>query len=90
MLREHLPVLRHEADAGACDQVRLAVVGVEAGDGDAAAARRGEPGDGLERRAFAGAVAAEQRHGLPFGKLDADAEQDLARPVEHVDVLRLE
>ncbi len=70
--------------------IRLAALHVAAHDGDAATARRRQSGNRLERRAFAGAVAAEQCHGLPLGQLDVDAEQDLARPVEDVDLLHAE
>ena len=40
--------------------------------------------------ALAGAVSSEQGHGLPLGKLDINAEQDLARPVEDVDIFGAE
>src|SRR6185295_14135454 len=90
MVREYLPVLRHEPDARARDHVRLFPLNILIGDPNAPARRRSNAGNRLERSGLARAVSTEQGHRLPFEDGDAHIEQDLTCAVKNVDTLRLE
>ena len=89
MLREDLAVLRHEAEAGARDVVRLQPGHHPAFQGDPAAPGRRQAHDRLHGGRLAGTVAAEQRHGLALPHRKADTEQDLAGAVIDVEILDL-
>ena len=58
--------------------------------GDLSPGRACQAHDRAHGRGLAGAVAAEQAHYVPFRHFQADAEQDVARPVMRVHVLELE
>src|SRR3546814_5696313 len=58
--REHLPVLRDVADAGPGDEIGPAPCQFAPAEANAALARRRHPGDRLQGRALAGAVAAQR------------------------------
>ena len=79
--REHAPALRDERDAGARQHVRAPAGQVAAVDADAAAARAQQPGDRVDERRLADAVAAEDRDRAALGQLEVDAVQDGAEPV---------
>jgi cytochrome oxidase Cu insertion factor (SCO1/SenC/PrrC family) len=68
---------------------------VEAGDvaafvADGALARRGEAADRAQRRRLAGAVAAEQGDDFPLADAERQTVQDVAQPVERINILYLE
>ena len=58
---------------------------VFAGELHRARGRLHQPADALEQRRLAGAVRAEQRDDLVLAHAEVDVEQDLHRPVGHVD-----
>jgi len=70
-------VFGHIAEPAPHDGVGRLPRHVPAGEGHAAVPAAQEPGDGLERRRLARAVAPEQRDGLPRTDLEIEPEQDL-------------
>ena len=78
---EDAPLLVHELHAGLRDGVALAPGDVDAVEHDRAAARRHHAHQALQRRALAGAVAAEQRHHLVALDAQRHVEQDVGIPV---------
>ena len=84
---EQPAALRHIADAHPRDVGRG-----QAGDAasfvlDGAGRRRHQPGERLQQRRFAGAVAAEQRDDLAFADVERGVMQDVALAIEGVDAL---
>jgi hypothetical protein len=90
VLRENLPVLGHETDPGARDEVRLPALHFLAQHAHNTFGRRRNAGNGLEGGGLARAIAAEERHSLAFGNRHANTKQDLAGAVEHVDAVGFE
>ena len=74
-----------DLDAELRDAVRGPARRLVAEELDAAAARRGQPGEAPHRRRLAGAVAPEHRDDLAFAHVERDAAQDVALAVVGLD-----
>src|SRR5882757_6612854 len=90
MVGKNLSILRHEAEAGARDMMRLESRHDVAAQPYLAAPRRRQPHDRLHGGGFAGPVAAKQRHGLALLYRQVDAEQDLAVAIIDVEIFDLD
>ena len=84
---EQAAPLRHVADAEPRDVRRRHAGDVAALVLDRAGRRRHQPGQRLQQRGLAGAVAAEQRHDLAFAHVERRVVEDVALAVERVDAL---
>src|SRR5579883_3409554 len=88
--REDAATLRHEGDAGACHEMRLRSGHGAAVNPHLAAARRGEAQQRSEQGRLAHAVASHEPDRLAAADGEIDAVEDMARPIESVDVARLD
>ncbi len=77
---EDAALLMDQLHAGLCDLVALLAGDIDAVEHHRAAARRHHAHQALQRRALAGAVAAEQRHHLVALDAQRDVEQDVGIP----------
>src|SRR5262249_41879120 len=89
-IRENAPVLGHEAQPPSRDLERLEIGDVLAQEADRSAALRDQRHQRLERRRFAGAVAAHERDYLAAADVEGRLEQDLRGAIPRLEVLDLE
>ena len=82
---EDAPVLRHEAEPAARDLKWLEMGNVLAEEVDRAAALRDQRHQRLQRRRFAGAVTAHQRHHLAAANVEREVEQNLCGAVPRLE-----
>ena len=82
---EHALAAGHQRDAAVGGDVGGEVGDVLALEVHGAGLRADEAADALQQRRLAGAVGAEQGDDLAGGHVEVDLEQDLHRPVGHVD-----
>ena len=84
---EHALAAGHQRDAAMRRDVGRQLGDVLVLERDRPTTRPHEAADALEQGGLARTVGAQQGHDLAFGDLEVDAEQDLHRPVGHVDAL---
>src|SRR5512143_1698057 len=89
-VREDLPVLGDVADPQAGDPVDLRADDLLPVEQDASGARGGKAHDGPERGRLPGAVSPHQAHRFPLRDVEGDPEENVAGPVESVDVPHLQ
>src|SRR4051812_38987410 len=84
---EDAPLLRHIAEAAACDRMGRLIRYILAFEHDTSGTLPDQTDDGTKGGGFAGAIAPEQRDHLALADFKADIEQDMRRAVIAVEPL---